>query len=196
VTTTASTSYSYDCNGNLTSSSGGSPSSISWNLDNLPISVTKNGVTESYIYNADKEREVRTHAGVTTVSFNGIWEHDVASGAQRTYYSFNGQTIAMRDWSTTPDTVTYLHGDHLGSVSLATSAASGTLANSQTYTPWGTVRTGAIPQTTLDFTGQHRDDTGLLYFHARYYDPQLGRFLSPDTMMPEPVDPQQLNRYS
>ncbi|MFL5805621.1 MAG: RHS repeat-associated core domain-containing protein [Roseiflexaceae bacterium] len=52
-------------------------------------------------------------------------------------------------------------------------------------------RTGSIPQTTLDFTGQHRDDTGLIYLHARYYNPQLGRMLSPDTMIPEPV-----NHYS
>src|SRR5437667_5843164 len=30
------------------------------------------------------------------------------------------------------------------------------------------------------FTGQRTDATGLIYLHARYYDPMLGRFISPD----------------
>ena len=28
----------------------------------------------------------------------------------------------------------------------------------------------------LNYTGQRLDGTGLLYYHARYYDPVLGRF--------------------
>ena len=35
-----------------------------------------------------------------------------------------------------------------------------------------------------------------MYYHARYYDPRLGRFLSPDTLVPDPANPQDLNRYS
>ncbi|MCC6629802.1 MAG: hypothetical protein IT340_20675, partial [Chloroflexi bacterium] len=54
------------------------------------------------------------------------------------------------------------------------------MVNVQTYTPWGGVRTGDIPQTTRDFTGQRRDGTGLLFYQARSYDPGLGLFLSPD----------------
>ncbi|MEM8535962.1 MAG: RHS repeat-associated core domain-containing protein [Chloroflexota bacterium] len=63
---------------------------------------------------------------------------------------------------------------------------------------WGHVHQGGIDSstTTLNFTGQRRDDTGLLYYHARYYDPQLGRFLSPDTLVPDPTTPQDLNRYT
>ena len=33
-----------------------------------------------------------------------------------------------------------------------------------------------------DFTGQYRDDTGLSYYGARYYDPALGRFVSADLL--------------
>jgi len=55
---------------------------------------------------------------------------------------------------------------------------------------------GAL-STTYNFTGQRLDgDTGLLYYGARYYDPALGMFLSPDTLVPEPGNPQALNRYS
>jgi RHS repeat-associated protein len=31
---------------------------------------------------------------------------------------------------------------------------------------------------------------------ARFYDPNTGRFISPDTIVPEPLNPQSLNHYS
>ncbi len=66
------------------------------------------------------------------------------------------------------------------------------------YRPWGETRfsTGTTP-TTWRFTGQREDATiGLYYFNARYLDPVLGRFTQPDTIVPEPGNPQALNRYS
>ena len=47
------------------------------------------------------------------------------------------------------------------------------------------------------YTGKEQDDsTGLYFYEARYYDPVLGRFISADTIVPDPLDPQSLNRYS
>jgi RHS repeat-associated protein len=47
------------------------------------------------------------------------------------------------------------------------------------------------------FTGQVLDeDTGLYYYNARYYDPELGRFIQPDTLIPHLDEPQSYNRYS
>lgn len=40
------------------------------------------------------------------------------------------------------------------------------------------------------------DETGLYDYHARLYDPTLERFISADTIVPHPGDPQSLNRYS
>jgi RHS repeat-associated protein len=40
------------------------------------------------------------------------------------------------------------------------------------------------------------EESGLYYYNARYYDPELGRFIQPDTMVPDAGDPQTLNRYS
>ena len=37
---------------------------------------------------------------------------------------------------------------------------------------------------------------GLYFYNARYYDPALGRFISADTIVPQPGNPQSLNRYS
>jgi RHS repeat-associated protein len=44
--------------------------------------------------------------------------------------------------------------------------------------------------------GQRLDATGLYYYNARYYDPMIGRFISPDIIVQSPANPQTLNRYS
>ena len=66
------------------------------------------------------------------------------------------------------------------------------------YTAFGADRyaSGTMP-TSYRYTGQRLDaDTGLYFYNSRYYDPALGRFTQPDTIVPDPGDPQSLNRYS
>jgi RHS repeat-associated protein len=46
------------------------------------------------------------------------------------------------------------------------------------------------------FTGQRKDGTSLYYYGARYYDPMIGRFVSADTVVPNPMNPQAFNRYT
>jgi RHS repeat-associated protein len=83
-----------------------------------------------------------------------------------------------------------------GSTSLTTNGA-GNIAASIKYFPFGVCRNS---QGTLDtdklFTGQRLDQTGLYFYNARYYDATIGRFISPDTYIQNPADPQCLNRYS
>ncbi len=114
-------------------------------------------------------------ASSTTIYLNGLWE-ETLDGAVKRYYALNGQTIAVRD-SATGDAVTYLHGDQLGSVGLATDALG--QSSAQFFRPWGDARGGSIGATSLNFTGQRLDGTGLLYYHARSYDPVLAH-LAPD----------------
>ena len=125
----------------------------------------------------------RTFGFTTTVYLGGMWEEDVVAGASqgtRSLYTFNGVVVAQRD----TNGVIYLHGDHLGSISVATGAG-GVLASKQEFDPWGKVCPGSsIGQTALNYTGQRLDSTGLLYYHARYYDPNLGRFVSADSVVP------------
>ena len=68
------------------------------------------------------------------------------------------------------------------------------------YRAFGETRYNGTPSgtpTDYRFTGQ-RQDSGLGLYHmgARWYDPYLGRWLSPDSIVPDPANPQSLNRYS
>lgn len=40
-----------------------------------------------------------------------------------------------------------------------------------------------------------RDASGLISMNARYYDPQLGQFISPDTLVPDGTNVFDYNRY-
>jgi RHS repeat-associated protein len=90
----------------------------------------------------------------------------------------------------------YVHLDLLGSTSVVTNS-SGAQYGYTRYYPYGSTRdSGGSLDTTKKFTGQRLDGTGLYYYGARYYDPSIGRFISPDTVVPNPANPQSFNRYS
>ncbi|HZO69858.1 MAG TPA: RHS repeat-associated core domain-containing protein, partial [Kribbellaceae bacterium] len=101
------------------------------------------------------------------------------NGLQRKLYSFNGQVVAQRDNNTA---VTFLHTDHLGSVTVLTTA-SGSLLSAAAYSMWGSGGPSSA-QSTIGYTGQRRTAGGLLYYGARYYRPALGLFVSPDPVVP------------
>jgi RHS repeat-associated protein len=98
--------------------------------------------------------------------------------------------------------VYFLLGDHLplqgasrGSATV-TANADGTLASEQTYTAWGTTLSGTLP-TDRQYTGQIcEEQLGIYFYNARYYDPFLSRFLSPDSIVPDPTNPIDWDRYS
>ena len=66
------------------------------------------------------------------------------------------------------------------------------------YRPYGEDRdAGSTLNTDRKFTGQTEDEAAGLYWYAsRAYDPAIGRFVSPDSIVPAPANPQALNRYS
>ena len=66
------------------------------------------------------------------------------------------------------------------------------------YYPYGVWRyKWGAPKTSFRYTGQRWDSgTGLYWYRSRWYDPALGRFIQPDTIVPEPGNPQALNRYA
>jgi len=133
----------------------------------------------------------------TSTLYIGQWYEESQSlskvRVRTNYYYLGGQRVALRQGGT----VYWLHADHLGSLS-EVSTGSTSLYGRQRYYPYGQVRYlwGSLP-TTYNYTGQRLDgDTGLLYYGARYYDPALMRFVQADTIVPEPGNPQALNRYA
>ena len=96
-----------------------------------------------------------------------------------------------------PEKKLFYHNDHLGGVNVITDM-NGVKVQLNEYDPWGKVsRTEGNVDPEKRFTGQILDpESGLYYYGARYYDPELARFISPDPIVPSPGDPQTLNRYS
>jgi len=78
----------------------------------------------------------------------------------------------------------------------------GDLISQHRYLPFGGTR--QLPNhptsglTDYGYTGQRNldDDLGLMDYKARFYSPVLNRFIQPDTIVPNPMNPQAWNRYS
>jgi len=93
----------------------------------------------------------------------------------------------------------YNSNDHLTSASVITDVA-GLMVQKLDYLPFGSERVNEKVggfQTRFTFTDQEKDDeSGLMYYGARYYDPVIGRFTSVDPLGGNILDPQSLNDYS
>jgi RHS repeat-associated protein len=66
------------------------------------------------------------------------------------------------------------------------------------YYAFGETRwsTGTILTDKL-FTGQRAmTDLGIYHYQSRFYSPYLNHFTQPDTIIPNPANPQDYNRYS
>ena len=190
VTAAGGNSYSYDNNGNLTSGAG---RTLTWNLENKPLTVVQGGTTTTFVYDGDGGRVKKIVGTTTTRYISTLYECDNTNCSRFIWAgSTRVATIAASG------TIHYWHGDHLGSSSVITDST-GAKVQALTYYPYGATRTN-VPGTPVNvpykFTGKELDNTGLYYYEARYYDPTLGRFISADTMIGHMFDPQDLNRYA
>ena len=143
------------------------------------------------------------------------WQFRTKNGAvvqnvmpvETSYYTFGSQRVALRI-SGDPDPerngLFYIHTDHLGSTSLLSYGQGHAQAGEEVpgsraaHLPFGEHR--VEPEAGLSdrgFTG-HRElgGIGLVHMRARLYSAELGRFVSPDILIPDPADPQSYNRYA
>ena len=162
-------------------------------------------VTE-FVYDGDGGRVLKTvtHPTLPPVVTVYIGQHYVCQGTDLENLSCakmifaNGQRIAMVQVDN-PTKVTYFHPDHLGSTSIVTNENT-VVEQEYTYYPFGATNTrsgAAEDDVHYKYTGQELDgSTDLYFYHARYYDSHLGRFISADRRVPDPANPQDFNRYS
>jgi RHS repeat-associated protein len=198
-TITRGSTYSYDATGNTTERVvGGNTQQLTWNSEGkLTKTVEADGAEATYLYDAGGNRIVRRDAQGTTVYLPGMELHQSKgeAGVKATrYYSFAGQTIAVR---TDDGKLSFLAGDHHGTAQLAIDGATGSV-NQRRMMPYGNSR-GTEPVAwpgEKGFVGGTIDkQTGLTHIGAREYDPELGKFISVDPVI-DYTNPQQVNGYA
>ena len=194
--------YNYDNNGNMltgpdfTDPGTTAARTMSWNGDNRPARVVhvKGGVTVTtdFAYDGTGGRAKKVVQGSNTTFYVGA-HYEVKDGVV-TKYLFAG---SMRIAKVSGGATHYYHQDHLGS-SVAMSDVNGSKVEGTEYMPFGSMRDhSGSAISNYKYTDQELDtETGLYYFHARYYDPVIGRFISADAIVQSYTDPQTLNRYS
>ena len=119
-------------------------------------------------------------------------QYEVSGGVVKKYYSAGGRRIALRSGGT----LSWLLGDHLGSTAVT---VSGTAETGEVRDKaFGATRfTSGTTPTSVRFTGQQEEASlGLYDYGARWYDPALGQFLSPDTIVPAAGNALDYHRYA
>jgi RHS repeat-associated protein len=149
---------------------------------------------------------------------SGAIAEKVVSGSTNTwndYLMVDGKLVGERICSSPAPscpaasaTWQYFVPDHLGSVSVVTDGTTKQVTARESFDAWGkqrhsdwsddaTCSSGLTSPTTRGFTSQ--EDIAalcLVNLNARLYDPSIGRFLSADSVIPDPYDGQSYNRYT
>ena len=188
---TPTVSYTYDNNGSVLTKSDGTQ--YTWDYENelTQVVLPGTGGTVNFKYDPFGRRIQKsfTQNGTTTTtdylydgkdrSANLIEELDGAGNVLARYTEsglIDDALSTLRAGATS-----YYQADGLGSVTSLSSSA-GSLANTYTYDSFGklTASTGSLTNP-FQYTAREFDpETGLLYYRARYYDPNVGRFISED----------------
>jgi len=178
----------YDNNGNLTSFTDGTgTTTYTWNARNQIAAISGLGLSASFVYDGLGRRTSKTINSATT----GYW--------------YDGDDVLAELTGSTP-TATYVRGlaidepfirkgasdefyqsDVLGSALVLTDA-SGVAQTSYSCEAFGKTTITGMSSNPFQYTGRENDGSGLFYYRARYYSPQLQRFLSEDPAFSEMED--------
>ena len=181
---TGQNTYAYDSENRLISAAiqGSSAPSIFYDYDALGRRITKTtggtgvgvgGTTTGYLLDGDEEIAEYNVTG-------GVW-----SLARRyiTGAAVDERIAHAEGNATSNPTKTYYHTDHHGSVIDMTDNA-GNVTQRMSYDEYGNLSAGSTATgEQFRYAGRRYDpETGLYYYRARYYAPQLGRFLQVDPL--------------
>jgi RHS repeat-associated protein len=184
ATRAGTTSYQYDANGNLIARGS---DALTWDGEGRLHGYAG---TTTFGYDGDGARVKTSAPDGVTYSFGPLLERH---GTTLYRYIFVGDRRLARSDGTNKR---FFHQDHLGSVRAITDG-NGAVVRRYDYRPFGEVlSTSGTLWNHIGFTGHESDATGLVYMTARYHDPRLARLISPDSIVPDPSNPQDLARYS
>jgi RHS repeat-associated protein len=184
--------YYYDDNGNLFSKTeaGDANNTVvyTWDQRNRLVTVSEPGGDTYYEYNGDGNRVSMTRNGVTTRYINDearglvqvLAETDV-NGVTQKSYTYGNDLISME----TAYSKSYYHYDGLGSVRNLTNST-GAVAASYVYDGFGKlIHSSGVSENNYGFTGEQQfaEENELVFLRARYYSPDIGRFISRDPLL-------------
>jgi RHS repeat-associated protein len=193
------TAVTYDAAGNtLTYDVDGAgplqPRSFTYDGENRPLTITQNSNVTKFAYGPDGERAGKSFGGNDFVYLSGEAQllKNTANPSGLLTSDIDGDVTregAITSWG---------HKDQLASNRIVSYMASGQATSRHDYGPYGqplTSNGSTILNARAYIDERHDAETGLMYLHARYYDPLLGRFLSGDTW--DPIIPGvDINRYA
>jgi RHS repeat-associated protein len=183
-------SFTYDANGNMkTAPAPYSISAVTYDHQNLPISLTRSGTTTTYRYNEAGQRITKRvgtanpeHYILEGATALAVFTRDPSGNPTSWYFNvLAGDKVVGRQPNT--GSRRYYHTDLLGSTRSVTQGT--TVVESYDFEPWGLLMPGRTlgSGTKEGFTSKERDaETGLDYFGARYYMPALARWGAVDPL--------------
>lgn len=191
--------FTYDSNGNMT---GKGTDTFSYDFEDRLIQSNIGGVVTQYRYDGLGNRLLKTVEGIATkyvLDVNGRLTNVIAetdnTGAITAYYVYGLGLISK----VLPDGTTYVyHYDSRGST-VALTGESQNITDAYAYDSFGKLAnssgTNSNPFKYVGRYGVMDEGGGLSYVRARYYSPEIGRFLSKDPLTGKDRDGQSLNRY-
>jgi RHS repeat-associated protein len=179
----------YDGDGNQMYVHGplGSGRDMTWNEEDRLKSITTNGTTTTFLYRPDGDRAVKSG----TSDFHYVNQYWVARpGISTSHHVMVGdeRVATIQTSQTSGFSYFFYHGDLLQSSNYVTNFQ-GTLTQHDEYFPSGETWVEEVAnndpnnRTPYLFSAKELDDTGLYYFGARYYDPRLSHWVSPDPIL-------------
>jgi RHS repeat-associated protein len=196
--------YEYDANLNQTARiQNGVRSDYEYGIRDQILAATVGGATTTFDYDYGRMRVKKIDAtgGETRYLYDDravLMEYGGAATAFATQhkYDYGYELLSLTTVNGgTRESQFYLKDGLMSTVNLTDEA--GALVHSYRYDAWGRVvdQVGASSNP-RQYTGHYFDDeTGLHYFGARYYDDEIGRFLSQDPYLGEINNPPSLHRY-